>query len=70
MVSVDWVPLCFADCYVLDVCRVFPLPGLTGLPSLLIVLAIIESFNQSVGQIVMRSPGLKSVGGRKARLGS
>lgn len=51
MVSVDWVPLCFADCYVLDMRRVFPIPGLTGLPSLLIVLAIVESFNQLVGSI-------------------
>ena len=42
MVSVDWVPLCFADCYVLDMRRVFPIPGLTGLPSLLIVLAIFD----------------------------
>jgi hypothetical protein len=44
MVSADRVPFCFADCSVLDINRVFPTPGLTGLPSPLIVLAIVDRF--------------------------
>ena len=44
MVSADRVPFCFADWCVLDVNRVVPIPGLTGLPSPLIVLAIVDRF--------------------------
>jgi hypothetical protein len=66
MVSVDWVPLCFAGCDALDIRRVFPIPGLTGLPSLLIVLAIVEGFNQ----LVMLLVALKGAGRGKPRHGS
>ena len=44
MVSVEWVPFCRADSYVLDIRRVVPVPGLTGSPSLRIVLAIADRF--------------------------
>ncbi len=39
MVSADRVPFCFADYCVLDIRRGVPIPGLTGSPSPLIVLA-------------------------------
>ena len=42
MVSADRVPFCFADYYVLDIGRVVPIPGLTGSPSRLIVLATVD----------------------------
>ncbi len=44
MVSADRVPVCLADCYVPDIRRVVPIPGLTGSPSLRIVLAIADRF--------------------------
>jgi len=43
MVFVDRVPICFAGSYTLDIRRVVPIPGLTGLPSRRIVLTIVES---------------------------
>lgn len=39
MVSASWVPLCFAGFDALDIRRGVPAPGLTGVPSSLIVLA-------------------------------
>jgi hypothetical protein len=39
---VDRVPLCFADYDVLDIRRVVPIPGLTGSPSRLVVLAPLD----------------------------
>ena len=42
MVSVDRVPICYAGSNTQDIGRVVPIPGLTGSPSRLIVLAIVE----------------------------
>ena len=42
MVYADRVPICFAGSNALDISRVVPIPGLTGSPSRLIVLAIVE----------------------------
>ncbi len=64
MVSVDRVPICFAGSNTLDICRVVPIPGLTGLPSCRIVLAIVErrcAFERSSRHAV------PSVVGRRAR---
>ena len=44
MDSADRVPFCFAGSCALDIKRVVPIPGLTGSPSLLIVLAMIDRF--------------------------
>ncbi len=45
MVSVDRVPFCFAGYHALDIRRVVPIPGLTGSPSLPVVLAIVKSLS-------------------------
>ena len=42
MDSADRVPFCFAGCLALDMYRGVPIPGLTGSPSPLIVLALVE----------------------------
>jgi hypothetical protein len=42
MVSVEGVPICFAGSHTQDISRASPIPGLTGSPSRLIVLAIVE----------------------------
>jgi len=64
MVSVDRVAICFAGSNTLDIGRVVPIPGLTGLPSRRIVLAIVErrcAFERSSRHAV------PSVAGRRAR---
>ena len=43
-VSVDRVPVCFAGSLALDMFRVVPIPGLTGLPSHRVVLALVIRF--------------------------
>ena len=45
MVYADRVPICFAGSNTLDISRVVPIPGLTGSPSHLIVLAIVEGLS-------------------------
>ena len=53
MVSADRVPFCFADVCVLDIARGVPIPGLTGLPSALFVLAVVSASLVSSGQSVI-----------------
>ncbi len=64
MVFADRVPICFADCFVLDIRRVVPIPGLTGSPSRRIVLAIVEGFCAFERSSRHAVP---SVAGRRAR---
>ena len=60
MVSVDRVPICFAGSNTQDIRRVVPIPGLTGLPSRHIVLAIVErlcAFERSISHAVLSVVG-------------
>ncbi len=59
MVSADRVPFCFADCCVLDIGRGVPIPGLTGSPSPLIVLAIAKVSILSRAQVLMAPPAAR-----------
>jgi hypothetical protein len=51
MNSADRVPFCFAGCLALDIYRGVPIPGLTGSPSPLIVLALVECLGVFEGSV-------------------